>query len=82
MTETDITDLKTQITELRAFVTGHAEVSEAYMKRAMPVIEAYEEAQKEIDVSKKYGMRILWLSGAVTAVGSAYMVLHGIFWGD
>lgn len=49
------------------------------MGRALPVIEAYESGQRDLDTAKKGGRIILWLAATVTAIGGAYLVIRMIF---
>lgn len=49
------------------------------MERILPVIEAFEEKQKELLVTQKLGKKVLWISGFVTAVGAAvYMIVQAL----
>jgi hypothetical protein len=49
------------------------------MERALPVIEAYESGQRDLESAKKGGRFVLWLAAAVTAIGGAYLVIRMIF---
>lgn len=47
-----------------------------HIKRVEPVIEAYEETSAENRVGKRYGNRLIWLSGVTIALGVLYGAVH------
>lgn len=49
------------------------------MARIMPVLEAYETSQRVLTDAKISGKVILYISGFVTALGSAYLITRQIF---
>lgn len=49
------------------------------MKRMMPIILAYEGAERRLEDAKTSGKAILWVAGFITALGGAWLVLKTIF---
>jgi hypothetical protein len=68
-----------KIDNLSSKIDDHNTTHENDMKRALPVIEAYEEGQRDLKAARKAGRGVLLFSGAVTAIGGAYLVLKQIF---
>jgi hypothetical protein len=68
-----------KIDKLSSEINDHNKIHEDDMKRVLPVIEAYEEGQRDLNTAKKAGRGVLWVSAAVTGIGGAYLVLLQIF---
>lgn len=64
---------------MRKALDEHNITHENDMRRMMPIIEAFEKAQQDLETAKKGGRFILWFAATVTAVGGAYLVVRMIF---
>ena len=49
------------------------------MERIMPVVLAFEESVQFAQNARSSGKVILWIAGAITALGSAWLILKSIF---
>ena len=74
------TTVNGKVDRMQDCMNAHNVKHEEDMKRVLPVIEAFEEGQRDLNTAKKGGKAVLWLSGTVTAIGGAYLVLRAIFW--
>ncbi len=52
---------------------------EKRFERILPVVEAFEEGQRDLAVAKKGGKLILWLAATITALGGAFLIIRAIF---
>lgn len=68
-----------KIDTLKSMIISHNDAHEKDMKRMMPIIEAYEEAERRVEDAKRGGKAILWTATFITAVGGAWLVLRGVF---
>lgn len=67
-----------RIDAMRKDLVAHNEQHEKDMRRALPVIEAYEKAKEDVETAKKGGRAVLWVAAMITAIGGAYLVLRMI----
>ena len=74
-----IDGMRLELGEIRRNIGDHNVKHEADMARMMPVIEAFEEGQRDIHSAKKAGKIVLWLAATVTAIGGAYLIIIQIF---
>ena len=70
-----------KIDAMRKEVSDHNIQNEVYLKRIMPVVEAYEASEVALTGAKTSGKIILWIAGSITAIGSAYLIIKDIFFG-
>ncbi len=75
------TNVNGKIDAMSNKLDSHNLQHEKDMERALPVIEAYEQGQRDLAVAKKGGRLFLWLAATTTAIGGAYLVLRMIFFG-
>jgi hypothetical protein len=72
-----------KIDSLRTEVSDHNIQNEVYLKRIMPVVEAYEASEKFSADAQKSGMFVAkvmgWIVGTIISVGSAYLIIRDIF---
>ena len=73
-----------KIDSLRKQIDDHNIQNEVYLKRIMPVVEAYEASEKFAEDAKKSGKNIvkgtMWVAGLITALGSAYLIVRDIIY--
>ena len=50
-----------------------------FHERALPAIKAYEAAQRALDDAQASGKFVLWVSGVIVAIGSAWIIITKIF---
>ena len=67
------------VNNMRQEITMHNEIHGTDMKRILPVLEAFEEGQRDLRSATKAGKIVLWLAATVTAIGGAYLILKQIF---
>lgn len=68
-----------KIDKMQSGLNTHNEKHENDMIRIMPVIEAYEEGQRDLETAKKGGRIVLWIATIITAIGGAWLVLKQLF---
>lgn len=66
-------------TEIKEEIRNHNMQHENDMQRILPVINSYEEAQRDLLSVKKGGRFALWLAGTITILGGAILVLRSLF---
>lgn len=71
-----------QIEEVRKEICDHNKKHEKDMERILPVVEAFEEGQRDLASAKKGGKLVLWLAATVTAIGGAILIIRALFWGN
>lgn len=71
-----------QIEEVRKEICDHNKKHEKDMEKIRPVIEAFEEAQRDLVTAKKGGKLVLWLAATITAIGGAILIIRALFWGN
>lgn len=76
------TNVNGKIDGMRSELSEHNLKHERDMERMMPIIEAFEEGQRDLKTAQKAGKSALWVAGAITAIGGAYLVLRAIFTGN
>lgn len=72
------TTVNGKIDALSLKIDGHNTQHEKDMVRMMPVIEAFEGAQNDLNTAKKGGRVVLWLTATITSIGGAYLVIKQI----
>lgn len=68
-----------KIDTLTRKVDDHNLSHEKDMRRILPIIEAFEAAERRVDDAKSAGKSVLWISGVITAIGGAYLIIKQIF---
>lgn len=68
-----------KIDKMQRCLDTHNLKHEQDMERMMPIIEAFEEGQRDLHSAQKAGKGILWISGFITAIGGTYLVIRNIF---
>lgn len=68
-----------KIDKLDEKIESHNRRHENDMKRILPTILAYEASQRVLEDARVGGKFILWWSGFVIAVGSAYLIIRQVF---
>lgn len=51
----------------------------ADLKRIMPVVEAFEEGQHDLNSAKRGGKIVLWLAATIVSLGGAWLVTKQVF---
>ncbi len=64
---------------IRDEIQDHNEKHEKDMVRLMPIIEAYESSKEAVDTAKRGGKVVIWITGAITGIGGAWLILKAIF---
>lgn len=73
------TNVNGKIDAISKKLDEHNVKHEKDMERMIPIIEAFEEGQRDLASAKKVGRGGLWLAGTITVIGGAYLVLRQIF---
>ncbi len=73
------TTVNGKIDKIDAKIDVHNAKHEQDMVRILPVLEAFESGQQDLQTAKRGGKIILWLAATTTAIGGAYLVLRMIF---
>ena len=60
-------------------VNGKIDALQNTVNRVIPVVEAYEASERAVGDAKAAGKAILWVSGFIVSVGSAYLILKQIW---
>ena len=68
-----------KIDKLLATVQTTADEHRKDMEDVRPIVIAYQTSQRALDDAKAGGRVILWVSGFITAVGGAYLIIMNIF---
>ena len=68
-----------KINMIDAKISNHVQEEIDFQQRLMPVIEAYETSQRALHDAQTGGKFVLWLSGSITAIGSAYLIIKHVF---
>lgn len=76
------THVNGKIDKMQSGLDVHNAKHEKDMERMLPIIEAFEEGQQDLNTAKKGGKVVLWLAGSITAIGGAFLVLRAIFTGN
>ena len=74
--------LEYQNSELRAAKLNlevHNAKHERDMQRILPVIEAFEYSERRVEDAQSAGWLLIKLSGFVTALGGAYLIIRQVF---
>lgn len=72
------TTVNGKIDKIQVDINSNSAKHEEDMKRIMPIIETFEEGQRDLASAKKGGKAVLWLAGTITAVGGAWLVIRAI----
>lgn len=67
-----------KIDDIQEQICTHNKAHEQDMARIMPIVEAYETAERRVEDAKQGGRTIIWISGFITAVGGAYLIIKQI----
>ena len=68
-----------KIDAIQQCLNKHNEKHEQDMQRILPSLEYIENQIQIVDDAKSSGKAVLWISGFITAIGSAFLILKTIF---
>lgn len=68
-----------QFSVIQDQILSHNSQHEKDMVRILPVLEAFEQKQRDLDVAERAGKRIFKVLGFITALGGAWLVIKQIF---
>lgn len=70
-----------KIDKLTNLMIEHNKVHEEHMLRAIPVIEAYEQAKQDVEAGQRAGRFVIQVAGFIAAIGGAALVIRQFFLG-